>query len=389
MHLAARFTTFLLAMAACTVAMADVIWIGQPTVRDYMAYNAQKALEGYADLSRQMAEFEAQIASARRDYFGAPESGRAAAGNKFGELLFQKDLLIAYPKVLGGDDAGAKLAADLMALANGGRPPDGGIPPSAKPAFDAWVSAMRMRAGTAFGPAKDPVLAASVLKSGPSMEAYETYRRLRDQAEWDDFEAQRAGGSRKLVKPGNIISARAYFGETPFMQNFDGRMARLPNRLIQCIYAGRQVQGSVYTFWKDQAPEDIAFLMAMNYSAFSGLLDHVVPECPPDSAQAAAIARSPAKVVITQQMAKEARAMANSRLLSPAEEQANRERNAAARQKADERKAAQENKAAMFRACSEAHTAQVQAAQMARNNPAIRAAHQKYQECQQVARAHS
>jgi len=380
--------SFVLAAAASTSSLADVIWIGQPTVRDYMAYNAQKAVEGFAEMSKQMAQFEAKITDARRAYFAAPASGRTAAGNAFGQMLFEKDLMIAWPQVMGGDDPMAKLATNLMALSNNGRPPDGGIPPSAKPAFNNWVSTMRMKAGSSFGPAADPVRAAAALKSGDSLDEYDKYRRLRDQAEWDEFEAQRAGGVRKLVKPGSVIHPRAYFGETPFMQGFDMRVAKLPNRLLQCVYAGRQVQGSVYTFWQGQAPEEIAFLMAMNPSAFGGLKDHAVGQCPPDSAQASAIAASPASVVVTPQMAKEARAVANSRPLDPAEAQARNERNAASRQKADERKMAQADKAAMFRACHDQHEAEVYAARMVRDNVATSAAHRKYTECQMVARAH-
>jgi hypothetical protein len=380
--------SFVLAAAASTSSLADVVWIGQPTVRDYMAYNAQKAIEGYVELGKQMAQFEARISDARRAYFAAPASGRAAAGDRFGQMLLEKDLLIAWPQVMGGDDAMAKLATNLMSLSNNGRPPDGGIPPSARPAFNSWVSTMRMKAGSAFGPAADPVRAAAALKSGEGLDEYEKYRRLRDQAEWDEFEAQRAGGLRKLVRPGSVVHPRSYFGETPFMQGFDMRIAKLPNRLLQCVYAGRQAQGSVYTFWQGQAPEEIALLMAMNPSAFGGLKDHAVAQCPPDSAQASAIAASPASVVITPQMAKEARAMANSRPLDPAEAQAIKERNAAARQKADERKAGQAEKAAMFKACSDQHQADVYSARMARDNTATSAAHRKYMECQSVARAH-
>lgn len=108
---------------------------------------------------------------------------------------------------------------------------------------------------------------------------------------------------------------------------------------------------------------------------------------PGDSAQASALAASRGNVVITPQMAKEARAMANSRPLDPAEAQAIKERNAATRQKADERRAAQNEKAAMFKACSDQHQAEVYSARMARDNAAASAAHRKYTECQSVARA--
>lgn len=382
-----RFWPLLVAGAlSATSALADVIWIGQPTVRDYMAYNVQKAIEGYAQMREQMAQFEAQIADARRAYFAASGSARGPAGDKFGQMLFEKDLMIAWPKVMGNDDQ-AQLITSVMALANNGRPPDGGIPPSARRAFNQWVSAMRMSAGGGFGSTPDPVKAARALQSSDSLKEYEAYRRLRDQAEWDEVEAQRTGGARKLLSPGTTVSPRAYFGETPFAQNFDARVARLPNKILQCLYAGRQVDGSVFHFWKGQAPDEIAFLMAMNMSAFTGLKDHALDECPPDSRQASAIASSPAKVVITPQMAKDARAQKNSTYLDPAQAEANRQRNEAARSKSAERKALQDEKGAMFKACSDEMRANIVPAQQARDNNAIRAVHARYMECTSIARA--
>lgn len=333
--------SWILALAAAlsvTGAYGDVIWIGRPTVGDYMAHSVQQALGEFRQVQGQIAQFEAQIADARQAYFAAPASSRDAAGDRFGQLLLQKDLLIAWPRVI-GDDASSRMVANLMALANNGRQPDGGIPPSARQAFNQWVAAMRFYAGTGFGSFPDPVSAVRVLQSAGSMTEYEAYRRLRDQAEWDEVEAQRAGGARKLIGPGSSFSAKSYFGETPFAQNFDARIAQLPNKILQCLYSGRQAHGSVFHFWKGQAPDDIAYLMAMHMSSFEGLLDHAVDQCPPDSNQASAIASSPAKAVITPEMARSARAEKNSRPISPAEVEANRLRNEEARAKMAERQA--------------------------------------------------
>lgn len=363
-------------------ASADVIWIGRPTARDYMAYNAQKAIEGYVALREHMAQFESQVRDARQAYFAAPASERASAGDKFGEMLFQKDLLIAAPQIIGSDDQ-AKLMGSLIALANNARPPDGGIPPSARKAFNVWVSTVRLSAGGSLA------RAAAAMNSSSNLKEYEAYRRLRDQAEWDEFESRRTGAARKLLEPGVTISPSSYFGETPFMQGFDLRVAKLPNKILQCIYAGRQVQGSVFHYWQGKAPDEIAFLMAMNMSAFVGLQDHAVEQCPANSNEASAIASSPAKVVITREMAKEARDQQNKRPLDPAEAHAMRERNEAARQRGAERKAAQDEKAAMFRACYDAHKSEVFAAQAARDNTAIAAAHRRNLECNGLARARS
>jgi len=141
--------SWILALAAAlsvTGAYGDVIWIGRPTVGDYMAHSVQQALGEFRQVQGQIAQFEAQIADARQAYFAAPASSRDAAGDRFGQLLLQKDLLIAWPRVI-GDDASSRMVANLMALANNGRQPDGGIPPSARQAFNQWVAAMRFYAG--------------------------------------------------------------------------------------------------------------------------------------------------------------------------------------------------------------------------------------------------
>ncbi len=372
---------------SATGAYADVIWIGRPTVRDYMAYNVQKSIEAYRQLQGQIAQFEAQIADARQAYFAAPASSRDAAGDRFGQLLFQNDLLIAWPKVM-GDDASSRAVANLMTLANNGRPPDGGIPPSARQAFNQWVAAMRFNAGTGLGSFPDPVNAVRVLQSATSMTEYEAYRRLRDQAEWDEVEAQRAGGARKLIGPGSTFPASSYFGTTPFAQNFDARIAQLPNKILQCRYSGRQAQGSVFHFWKGQAPDDIAYLMAMNMSAFEALLDHAVDECPPDSRQASAIASSPAKVIITPEMARSARAEKNARPISPAEAEANRQSNEAAQAKIAERQAQHDTQRAMSKACSDEWRLKLNAARQARDTTAQKAAAAAVRECLDNARDH-
>jgi hypothetical protein len=382
-----RLSCILMAAGALAAGAAfgqDVIWIGQPTTAQYIGYNARKAVEQYAEARQHMAQFVAEIEEARQAYFAAPKSNRTEAGNKFGEMLFQKDLLIAMPRVSGPDESGG-LAAALMALTNGGSPPDGGIPPMARQAFSNWVSAIRMQAGGAFGATPNPVKAALALKNGESLKEYEAYRRLRDQAEWDEFEATRPGGVRRLLKPGVTVAPKSYFGDTPMAQGFDGRIARLPDKILQCEYAGRKAQGSVFHFWQNQAPEEIALLMAMQMSAFEGLKDHAVDVCPADGKAAAALAASPAAVTITQQTYQEANQKRNARVLSPEQARAASEANAAARQRADDRKNQQDARAAMFRACNE--DLKAEAAVARRDRYAMQAVHARHQECMRAARA--
>lgn len=369
--------------SATGAAGQGVTWIGRPTVADYMAYNLREGMEQFAELRQHMAQFGAEIEEARRAYFAAPASNRTAAGNKFGELLFQKDLLIAMGRVSVTNEKD-DLASSLMALANGGRPPDGGIPPVARHAFSRWVAAIRASAGPGFGGMPNPMGVAIAVKNSGSLKEYEAYRRLRDQAEWDEFEAMRNGGVRKLLAPGVLVSPKSYFGETPMAQGFDGRIARLPNKILQCEYAGRQADGSVFHFWHNQAPEEIGLLMAMQMHAFTGLKDHVAAECPADSKLASALAASPIKVAITPQMYKDAKQQRNSRVLDPAEARVVSERNEEARRRAGERKSLQDSKAAMVRACSDELKAESLGAR--RDRYAMQAAHAKYMQCMGAAR---
>jgi hypothetical protein len=110
---------------------AGVIWIGRPTVRDCMAYSAQRAMEQFGQMAQEIAVFSAQIEAARTEYFEASPVNRAAAGDKFGTLLLQKDLLIGGPGVMGGE-RGGDIASLFMMLANNGKLPDDGIPPTAR-----------------------------------------------------------------------------------------------------------------------------------------------------------------------------------------------------------------------------------------------------------------
>jgi len=365
--------------ALASVASAEVIWIGRPTVRDYMAYNAQKAVESYVELSQNMAQFESKAEQARKVYFSAAPSQRAAAGDAFGQVLFEKDLLIAWPQVIGGADEG-RLISDLMALANNGRPPDGGVPPSARKAFAGWVASLRIRVGGAAGLLSDPAKAAAVLQNSASLQEYETYRRLRDQAEIDDWESQRSGAGSRLLATYSIRPA-TYFGENVMMKGFDYRIAQLKNEILQCEYAGRKAEGSIFHFWKGEPPENIAMLVAMNRSGFRGLEDHGVESCPAESKWAEAIYSTRRKVDITLQMEKEAQIQARYPPADPAQVRAVEARNAAARQKLEERNSIDEAKRAKVQSA-------VAAARQARDRSATSAARAEYQECVREVRQH-
>lgn len=367
------------ALAPFSAASDDLIWIGQPTARDYMAYNLQRGIEQFAELSQQMAQFDGEIEAARRAYFAAPAAHRAEAGNKFGALLFQKDLLIAMGRVV-SPDPNNDLASSLMALANGGRPPDGGIPPIARREFNDWVTAIQMHAGTATGRMANPVQVALAIKSSDTLDEYQAYRRIRDQAEWDEFEAMRAGGKRRLLAAGALVSPKSYFGSTPMARGFDDRIARLPNKILQCEYAGRQADSSVFHFWHDRAPDDIGLLMAMQRSAFAGLNDHAAAECPADSKLASALASAPAKVVITPQMLKDARQQRNTGVPDPAQARIMADRTA---QLADRRQA-QQARATIIKGCSDNLKAQSRAS--SRDRYAMQAAHADYKQCMNAAR---
>lgn len=376
-----RWLLILIGMLAAASAFGqDVIWIGRPSARDYLALNVQRAVEGYAELRQQMAQFEAQVGEARRAYFTAAPTDRAAAGDKFGELLFQKDLMIAWPRISAGGDQAQRLAS-LMTLGNNGRPLDGGIPPSARKAFNNWTSAVGFGVGAGLGMTPDPIKAAAALASGGSLKEYEAYRRLRDQAEYDDWEAQHSGAARKLIEPGSAIPARLFFGETPMMRGFDHRIAKPENYVLRCMYTGRKEETSLFYFWQGQPPQDIAILLAMNPSGLARLKDHAVNQCPPDDKQARAIEASPIKAIITPEIARDARAQRNSIPLNPIEAQAIQDRNAAARQKLDARKAREDERNAKLQACREALQTEVLAARQDRDRIATDAARAKYRDC--------
>ena len=145
---------------------AQDIWFGRPTARDFLAANVRRGIEQYSALQQSLAQFQSQIEDARQAYFAAPASKRAAAGDKFGELLFQKDLLIAYPRMLAGDNPSVALAGRLMVAGRDGRPVDGGIAPSAVAAFSGWISAVQFNSGAVFGRTGDPTMVQSAMLSG-------------------------------------------------------------------------------------------------------------------------------------------------------------------------------------------------------------------------------
>ena len=375
-----RLLQGLVLVAALNVgsAFADtVVWIGRPTVRDYMAYSARRAFEQFQQLQQQMAAFNSQIADARQAYFAASPANRAAAGDKFGEMLLQKDMLIAMPKVIGGDGDMGKSVTAIMTLANGGAEPDGGIPPSARAAFGQWVSALQMRSGGSFGRIPDPVKASQALLEGGNLTAYEQYRRLRDQAEIDEIEAQRTGSARKLVGHG-IIQARSFIGTTD-AKGLDNRLSTLSEKLLGCTYAGLSPN---YYFWQGQPPQDITSILAMNSSVHNGTLDrlkdHAATECPADDKLASALASAPLKEPLTPQALKDGRANAQTIPLTP-EQQAQQEMY---RKRADDHKAELNTKADAFRACSDA----LRASRLTRDPAAARAANQANLQCNAEAR---
>lgn len=373
----------LIVVVACCLntALADVVWIGRPTVRDYFAYSAQRAFEQAQEMQQNMAAFNRQISDARMAYFAASPTNRAAAGDRFGELLLEKDLLIATPEVMGGGGEPGKVLKNLMLLAGKGELPDKGIPPSAASAYGQWVSDLQFRGGGGFGRMPDPIKAAQALQQGGSLKSYETYRRLRDQAEIDEDEASRNGGMRKLMEHASLPATALILKADAV--GFDSRIRALNERILVCIYAG--MTSTKYYFWDGRVPENITSLMAMNYTAGSTTLDllkdHAADACPPDSKKAAALASVNLKEPLTTQMLKEGRSQAQSMPLT-AEQTAQR---AAARQASTERKAASAGRADAFRACSETYRAELDAARLehrrARADNNVR-----YSECNEQAR---
>jgi len=350
----------ILAASAVSTAFADVVWIGRPTVRDYFAYSAQRALEQAQEMQQNMAAFNRQISDARSAYFAASPANQAAAGDRFGELLLEKDLLIAAPEVMTGGGDQAKVMKSLLLLAGKGELPDKGIPPSAASAYGQWVSDLQFRSGAGLAGMPDPIRGAQALQQGGSLQSYEKYRRLRDQAEIDEYEASRNGGVRKLMEHASFRASALIL--TTDAVGFDSRIRALDEKILVCIYAG--LTSTKYYFWDGRAPENITALMAMNHTAGSATLnllkDHAADACPPDSKKASDLASVNLKEPLTAQMLKDGRSQAASMPLT-AEQAAQR---AAAQQASAARKAESDARAEAFRACNEAWRAEVSAARI-------------------------
>ncbi|CAM5784046.1 hypothetical protein [Rhizobacter fulvus] len=350
----------LIIIATCclSTAFADVIWIGRPTLRDYFAYSAQRAFEQAQEMQQNMAAFNRQISDARTAYFSASPANRAGAGDRFGELLLEKDLLIATSEVMGGGGDPAKVMNLLMRIAGNGELPDKGIPASAASAYGEWISDMQRRSGGGFGAMPDPIKSAQALLQGGSLKSYEKYRRLRDQAEFDEDEASRNGGVRRLMEHASFPATTLILKTDAI--GFDSRVRSLSEKILVCIYAG--MTSTKYYFWEGRAPDNITALMAMNYTAGSttlGLLkDHAVSACPADSKQAAVLASTNLKEPLTTPMLREGRSQAQSMPLTP-EQAAQQE---ASRRAATDRKAQSDARAEAFRACNEPWLAEIAAA---------------------------
>ena len=377
-------TAIAIALVAASAYAEEVIWIGRPTTGDYMAQSMNRAIEQFAELRQEMTKFEADIEQARRAYFAASASDRSASGEKFGELLFQKDLLIAWPQVASDGDPG-KAMSNLIALASKSNSPDGGIPPSAREAFTKWLNALRFRVGGGLGMTPDPIATAAALQNSANLEEYEVYRRLRDQAEWDEWEAHRNGGNRRLLAS-HVVNPGTYFGQSSKQKGFDHFVAQIENKVLQCEYAGRQVDGLIFHFWEGQPPENIAFLIAMNPQGFNRLVDHAVSECPPDSKKAMAIASSPVSVAVTPRIAAEAsiKALYLPGVLSPAQE----EQMIRAQLQKFERQTERMERGAKLLACEQELIQGVNAAKQSEDQKnGIKETQAKYQKCKAALRS--
>jgi hypothetical protein len=84
-----------------------------------------------------------------------------------------------------------------------------------------------------------------VLVRAESAKEYAEYRRLRDQAEWDEFEARKNGGARKLFTQ-KVFCAVGSIGKSDYSPGMDARVAKLTaSKILQCVYGGK---GSDYIF---------------------------------------------------------------------------------------------------------------------------------------------
>lgn len=277
-------------------AMAQDVWIGRPTIGDYVRRDIAAVIQSIQqarEAGKVKAEFNQEIGQARKAFFataGTPDK-RGPVEKKFADLLRQKDNHNLLMSLVSGEPSGAGGFTGAFDALSGG-PLDGGIPAVALPAFNRWVDAMRKSLGN-LSTADETRLAKAMLDNSG---LYEQYKLERDKAEIEafikrkkEFEAHRSTNEaigRARLADGSFRLHEQQQGGLDLVRGRDLRWDRLGHnqplraRLIGLKQAGQQVlrcdygpsgtwsdgrpRYEGYTFWYKQPPDGIDELLSMD-----------------------------------------------------------------------------------------------------------------------------
>ncbi|MGF6527892.1 hypothetical protein [Variovorax sp. PvP013] len=298
-------------------------WIGRPTMGDYMRASVQDAIASAQQYQKAIGSFQGDIDRSRKAFFEASRWNRAAAGDEFGKYLFAKDIMIATPMLANGFSDHAQGVGRLFAALNGNRVVDGGIRPTARASYEAWIRAMRTSMG-ARGETDVVFMNQAKFMAAlqSSQDVYNTYRQERDLAEsrgWRSLnppEAERVG-SRPLRRPGEeitvVMSLTLERIEQAFMTSEVDVAQKAGARRLRCEYGPSYDENGVeqfgrYDFWKGKPPPNIARLMAFDSHAPGGVRDQAVSSCPKQEAEASRLMKLPLKTEVPAMLRDEVRA---------------------------------------------------------------------------------
>lgn len=297
-------------------AMAVDGWIGAPTAADYFRKNLQDSIKSAGEVSKEAGKFESKIESARQAYWLASPDKKDAAAKSFSDLLLSKDLYFATIQVADGINDHSAAVNQMVAALNRGHQLDGGIPPTASPAFLAWVRGLRSSMGARNDNAIVFVEPAAFNKAlQDNTDAYDRYRTDRDRAEANKWRSanpppQEEVGKRPLRGPGKLLSVKSAFPANPRSSHFTDQLSKASAEganVMRCFYGpsfdaqGTQVYIS-FDFWIPKAPSNLEVLMALEPAAIDSVADHVVQACPATEADALAVNRVPNKTKVSSQL---------------------------------------------------------------------------------------
>lgn len=301
--------TLTIALAVASAAHAQTVWIGRPTIGDVIRYQAGEALKAQQQAARSKAQFNAEIAKARADFFAAAgdEKARRVPEKRFADLLMAKDYMAMSLLVAEGTGTQARKRNDALHLITGGEI-DGGIAPPARLAFNDWVNAVRKSLGAR---SPDDLLivtnADSLQKALDANTAdYASYKALRDRFEIDRWTSGKAVAK---ARTGDGKVALHHSDEGVFTATEDtmhwqlGRNQPLRALLhplwktqpvLRCFYGptGTDAFGrpsyDVYRFWRGKAPDSIDRILAADGDAALGRIRTrtALDKCPANGAAA-------------------------------------------------------------------------------------------------------